>query len=229
MATVDDIKMAIQKSRDLQLPELQIQIALDIKPAGIHPVEGLSQLFADQLHIIHNHLQDIRTQNLQHLPIVHRTHTHSHNNPTTPYRTPSRTPSRKPKRTPSQTPNSYPKTVPKHRHINIQYISPSIGNSWKLSHQSFDSFLMNCMRWATHLPRHPAQHLSHHLVQMPIQGIPTDKLRTTQNGNRPVTSNSINTKIRICLTSHNPNRQMPMHGHWCGPSYKSRTERKHAV
>jgi hypothetical protein len=143
--------------------------------------------------------------------------------------TPYRTPSRKPKRTPSQTPNSYPKTVPKHRHINIQYISPSIGNSWKLSHQSFDSFLMNCMRWATHLPRHPAQHLSHHLVQMPIQGIPTDKLRTTQNGNRPVTNNSINTKIRICLTSHNPNRQMPMHGHWCGPSYKSQTERRHAV
>ncbi|MFN9982997.1 MAG: hypothetical protein ACK53Y_23915, partial [bacterium] len=80
-ATIDDIKIAIQKSRDLQLPELQIQIALDIKPAGIHPVEGLLQLFVDQLHIIHNHLQDIRMQNLQHLPIVHRTHTHSHNNP----------------------------------------------------------------------------------------------------------------------------------------------------
>jgi len=80
-ATIDDIKIAIQKSRDLQLPELQIQIALDIKPAGIHPVEGLPQLFADQLHIIHNHLQDIKMQNLQHLPIIHYTYTHSPTNP----------------------------------------------------------------------------------------------------------------------------------------------------
>jgi hypothetical protein len=92
--TIEEVKVAIQQSRVLCLDVIQIQIALDIKPSGIHPTEGIPQLFADQLQTIHSHIQDIKAQYHRHLainptsphqlPAIHHVSTPSHTPPTGP-------------------------------------------------------------------------------------------------------------------------------------------------
>jgi hypothetical protein len=69
-------------SRERQLEYL----ALDTKPTGNHPVEGIPQLFSEQLHLIQHYIHDIDTNlyvNLNddinnYLPLVHCT-TMEHN------------------------------------------------------------------------------------------------------------------------------------------------------
>jgi deoxyuridine 5'-triphosphate nucleotidohydrolase len=60
ISSIDDVKAAISASRTKPLEYIHIEVALDIKPTGIHPVEGIPQLFSDQLSVIQQHLQSIR-------------------------------------------------------------------------------------------------------------------------------------------------------------------------
>jgi hypothetical protein len=64
--TISDIEHAVQECRRNNLSHITIEIALDIKPTGIHPTDGIPQLFADQLHIIQKHIHDIQTQHNAH-------------------------------------------------------------------------------------------------------------------------------------------------------------------
>ena len=75
---IDDVKAAISHSRAKQLEYINMEVALDIKPSGIHPVEGIPQLFSDQLHVIQQHLNHIQsgcdtttTDTPQHPKILH--------------------------------------------------------------------------------------------------------------------------------------------------------------
>ncbi len=60
ISSIEDVKTAIRASRTKHLEHIHIEVALDIKPTGIHPVEGIPQLFSDQLYVIQQHLQSIR-------------------------------------------------------------------------------------------------------------------------------------------------------------------------
>jgi len=87
ITTIADVKAAIQQSRELKLESIQLQIALDIKPSGLHPTEGIPQLFADQLQTIHNHIQDIKAQNHQ-LPAIYHVSTRGQTGQTPDAQTP---------------------------------------------------------------------------------------------------------------------------------------------
>jgi len=59
---ITDIKTAIQKCRNQQLDHIHMEVALNIKPSGIHPTKGIPQLLTDQLCIIQQHTYNIEMQ-----------------------------------------------------------------------------------------------------------------------------------------------------------------------
>jgi len=59
---IEDVKTTIRSSWAKQLEYMNMEVALDIKPSGIHPVESILQLFSDQLYVMQQHLQTIQNQ-----------------------------------------------------------------------------------------------------------------------------------------------------------------------
>jgi deoxyuridine 5'-triphosphate nucleotidohydrolase len=60
--TIDDVIQAIQTCRQQALAEITIEFAVDIKPSGIHPTEGIPMLFSDQLNVIAKYITEIKEQ-----------------------------------------------------------------------------------------------------------------------------------------------------------------------
>jgi len=58
--TIDDVIHAIQACRQQALAEITVAFAVDIKPSGIHPTEGIPMLFSDQLNIIAKYVSEIK-------------------------------------------------------------------------------------------------------------------------------------------------------------------------
>ena len=60
--TTADVVQAIQACRQQGLPEISIEFAVDIKPSGIHPTEGIPMLFSDQLNVIAKYITEIKEE-----------------------------------------------------------------------------------------------------------------------------------------------------------------------
>jgi hypothetical protein len=57
--TIEDVITAVQNCREQKLKEIQVEFALDIKPGGIHPTEGLPLLYFYQLNAINHQIKEI--------------------------------------------------------------------------------------------------------------------------------------------------------------------------
>lgn len=62
--TVEDIPKAIKECRTKKLQPITIEFAIDIKPSGIHPTEGIPMLFSDQLNTIAQYVKEIQSEHL---------------------------------------------------------------------------------------------------------------------------------------------------------------------
>ena len=60
--TIDDVIQAIQQCRTNHLTTITIEFAVDIKPSGIHPTEGIPIIFSDQLNVIAKYVQEIHDE-----------------------------------------------------------------------------------------------------------------------------------------------------------------------
>eukprot|EP00590_Aulacoseira_subarctica_P009283 CAMPEP_0172419932 /NCGR_PEP_ID=MMETSP1064-20121228/6327_1 /TAXON_ID=202472 /ORGANISM="Aulacoseira subarctica , Strain CCAP 1002/5" /LENGTH=1080 /DNA_ID=CAMNT_0013159633 /DNA_START=39 /DNA_END=3281 /DNA_ORIENTATION=+ len=56
--TIDDVIQAIQQCRTNHLATITIEFAVDIKPSGIHPTEGIPIIFSDQLNVIAKYVRE---------------------------------------------------------------------------------------------------------------------------------------------------------------------------
>jgi len=77
ITNIADVEAAIQECRTKKLEYINLEVALDIKPTGIHPTEGIPQLFSDQLVVIQQHLQTIRDHHISETQLDHQPQIHS--------------------------------------------------------------------------------------------------------------------------------------------------------
>ena len=55
-----DVVTAIMHCRRQKLKDIQVEFAVEIKPGGIHPTEGLPLLYFDQLSAVNRQVQEIK-------------------------------------------------------------------------------------------------------------------------------------------------------------------------
>ena len=57
--SIPDVKYAIHQCHQKGCKHIQVEFAVDIKPGGIHPTEGLPLLYFDQLNAINNQIRQL--------------------------------------------------------------------------------------------------------------------------------------------------------------------------